>query len=60
MFDLSGKSALITGSDYGTRVSTVMAFGADGRAIFEERTREADGSVVHAVTESFSIDTVTA
>ena len=38
-------SALITGDDYGTRCSTVVAFGARGDAALEERTRAADGGV---------------
>ena len=38
------SSALITGADYGTRASTVLLLGADGRIRFEERTRAPDGS----------------
>ena len=37
--------ALITGEDYGTRCSTVVAFDARGGFTLEERTRAADGSV---------------
>jgi uncharacterized protein with NRDE domain len=40
-------SPLITGADYGTRASTVVAFSHSGDARFEERTRAADGSVTH-------------
>ena len=36
---------LITGSDYGTRVSTVLVMGRGGRARFEERTRDSEGRV---------------
>jgi uncharacterized protein with NRDE domain len=38
-------SPLITGVDYGTRCTTVLAMSADGSIAFEERTRAADGSV---------------
>lgn len=54
------SSALITGADYGTRASTVVAMGADGEVRFEERTRDADGAVTMTVTERFSISPVTA
>jgi uncharacterized protein with NRDE domain len=40
-------SPLITGADYGTRASTVVALARPGEARFEERTRDADGSVTH-------------
>jgi uncharacterized protein with NRDE domain len=40
------SAALITGEDYGTRVSTVVAISAAGAMRFEERTRDADGKVV--------------
>jgi uncharacterized protein with NRDE domain len=40
------SAALITGEDYGTRVSTVVAISAAGEMRFEERTRDADGKVV--------------
>lgn len=46
-------SALITGAEYGTRASTVFAVNDRGEAIFEERTRAADGSVTGRVSESF-------
>lgn len=36
---------LITGSDYGTRVSTVLVADRDGRTRFCELTRDADGNV---------------
>jgi uncharacterized protein with NRDE domain len=38
-------SPLITGAEYGTRASTVLAISAAGEARFEERTRGPDGSV---------------
>lgn len=38
--------ALITGEDYGTRNSTVVIRNADGRASFEERTRDGGGKVI--------------
>ena len=38
--------ALIVGSDYGTRASTVLRVGADGRARIEERTRDESGAVI--------------
>ena len=53
-------TALITGHDYGTRASTVVAVTTIGEAIFEERTRAADGKVTQTVRESFSVETVTA
>lgn len=40
-------SPLITGNDYGTRASTVVAISASGELHFEERTRAPDGSVTH-------------
>lgn len=45
---------LITGADYGTRVSTVLSIAASGEVRLEERTRAADGAVVSAVTFSFA------
>jgi len=48
-------SALITGDDYGTRCSTVLAISAAGEASFEERTRAADGSVSGGLAYSFSL-----
>ena len=53
-------SALITGVDYGTRASTVLAVTSGGEAIFEERTRGVDGSVTSDVSESFTVETITA
>ena len=52
--------ALITGDDYGTRASTVLAVTSRGEAIFEERTRGADGGVDRVVREAFAIGTITA
>lgn len=37
--------ALILGEDYGTRASTVLRIAADGAVRFEERTRDATGTV---------------
>jgi uncharacterized protein with NRDE domain len=52
-------SALITGDDYGTRASTVLAVTGRGEAIFEERTRGADGSVTQTVREAFTAQVAT-
>jgi uncharacterized protein with NRDE domain len=52
--------ALITGDDYGTRASTVLAVTAGGEAIFEERSIGADGAVTRTVSESFVVETATA
>ena len=54
------SSALITGVDYGTRASTVLAVTGGGEAIFEERTRGVDGSVISDVSESFTVEAITA
>ena len=48
-------SALITGADYGTRCSTVVAFDAEGKALFEERTRAADGRVTASARYDFEL-----
>lgn len=40
---------------YGTRCSTVLAIGRDGRATFVERSFAADGGVTGEVTERFAI-----
>jgi uncharacterized protein with NRDE domain len=53
-------AALITGKDYGTRASTVLAVTNFGEAIFEERTRDADGRVMQTVREAFTVEAVTA
>lgn len=50
-------SALITGSDYGTRASTVVAVSAAGEVRFEERTRAADGSVTNVAQLFFAAAT---
>jgi len=47
---------LIRGERYGTRCSTVVAFGRDGHAQFEERTRGTDGAVTG--TERFAFSSV--
>ena len=53
-------AALITGKDYGTRASTVLAITNHGEALFEERTRAPDGAVTQAVREAFTVEAVTA
>jgi uncharacterized protein with NRDE domain len=53
-------SALITGADYGTRCSTVIAFGAGGEVTFEERTRAADGRVTGKARHAFFRENVAA
>ncbi len=53
-------SPLITGEDYGTRCSTVLAFHRHGEATFEERTREPDGSVSSSVHYRFAFATCAA
>jgi uncharacterized protein with NRDE domain len=53
-------AALITGKDYGTRASTVLAVTNHGETIFEERTRAPDGAVTQAVREAFTVEAVTA
>jgi len=50
-------SALITGNDYGTRASTVVAVSAAGEVRFEERTRAADGSVTNVAQLFFAAAT---
>jgi uncharacterized protein with NRDE domain len=47
--------ALITGEDYGTRCSTVIAVAAFGAISFEERTRGSGGEVVQARREHLRI-----
>jgi uncharacterized protein with NRDE domain len=54
------SAALITGADYGTRASTVVAVTSNGEVMFEERTRAADGAVTQAVREAFTIEAITA
>jgi len=46
-------SPLITGADYGTRASTVVAFSAAGEVAFEERALDADGRVVSRTNHAF-------
>ncbi len=46
-------AALITGADYGTRCSTVVAVSADGIISLEERTRKPDGSVAGVARHEF-------
>jgi uncharacterized protein with NRDE domain len=54
------SAALITGADYGTRASTVVAMTSNGEVLFEERTRERDGAVTQTVREAFTIETIAA
>jgi uncharacterized protein with NRDE domain len=49
------SAALITGEDYGTRASTVLAMGAEGETVFEERTRDASGAVTGSVRQRFTL-----
>jgi uncharacterized protein with NRDE domain len=49
------SAALITGDDYGTRASTVLALAAEGETLLEERTRDAQGRVTHTARWSFTI-----
>lgn len=48
-------SALITGDDYGTRASTVLAVSSGGEALFEERTRDAQGRVSDVARQRFTV-----
>lgn len=47
--------ALITGADYGTRCSTVVSFDMRGKAVFEERTRAADGGITGVAPHAFEV-----
>jgi uncharacterized protein with NRDE domain len=47
--------ALITGEDYGTRASTVLRIAAGGQVRFEERTRDATGTVTDSRAFAFEI-----
>jgi len=49
------SAALITGADYGTRCSTVLAIDPDGTTTFEERTRDAQGAVVSTARHEFAL-----
>ena len=46
---------LITGTEYGTRASTVMTLAASGQVSFEERTRSERGEVTTVVRERFAV-----
>jgi uncharacterized protein with NRDE domain len=46
-------SPLITGTDYGTRASTVVTFPATGEMRFEERGRGPDGAVTNRANHAF-------
>lgn len=48
---------LITGSDYGTRSSTVLRIGSSGAVHVEERTRDASGATSGAVVVDFATTT---
>ena len=48
-------SSLITGSDYGTRASTVVTISDRGEVFFEERTRTPDGAVAGVSQYRFSL-----
>ena len=48
-------SPLITGADYGTRSSTVVAFSRSGNIEFEERTLSPEGSVAQNRRESLQV-----
>jgi len=48
-------SALITGEEYGTRVSTVLLVSSSGNVSFEERGRAADGSVTGTALQQFTL-----
>lgn len=47
------SSALITGPDYGTRASTVLAVAADGAVRLEERSRGPDGAETTRANHAF-------
>jgi uncharacterized protein with NRDE domain len=49
------SSALITGTDYGTRASTVMTLASSGEITLEERTRDAEGRVAGIAAERFTL-----
>lgn len=48
-------SPLITGRDYGTRASAVLAVSSAGETRFEERTRDADGLVTAVSSHAFCV-----
>jgi uncharacterized protein with NRDE domain len=49
------SAALITGEDYGTRASTVIALSLEGETVFEERTRDAQGAVTNTARHVFAL-----
>ena len=49
-------AALITGADYGTRASTVLTVPRVGEATFEERTRDAEGSVAQVASFTLALE----
>jgi uncharacterized protein with NRDE domain len=48
---------LITGTEYGTRASTVVTITDRGEVQFEERTRGADGAVTDTARHRFAVYT---
>jgi uncharacterized protein with NRDE domain len=51
-------TALITGEEYGTRCSTVVAVAASGAIDLDEHTRDADGSVSSRAQHRFRIESL--
>jgi uncharacterized protein with NRDE domain len=49
------SAALITGTDYGTRCSTVLSVSAAGHVSLEERTRDAGGNVISVAAHEFTL-----
>lgn len=49
------SAALITGADYGTRCSTVLAIDPEGKTIFEERSRDGEGVVTNTARHEFAL-----
>lgn len=47
----------VVGQDYGTRCSTVLLVGADGQALFRERSFDANARLVGEVSETFRLET---
>ncbi len=54
------SSALITGSDYGTRASTVMTIASSGEVTLEERTLDAEGHLAGTAAARFTMPKRTA
>ncbi|HUQ52853.1 MAG TPA: NRDE family protein [Gammaproteobacteria bacterium] len=49
------RAHFVVGATYGTRCSTVVLIGTDGRLTFNERTFDAAGTLVGEVRESFAL-----